>query len=508
MPSQVPASSSSNHKRQAVHDAVARRGQRARRRNFDALQVQQIVVVRQLGRGQERAGAELARVRAGEDAPARRREVDAEDAILGPVEAIDRQLPFGILDGRQPQARARRHQSAAGLEPTRLEIGDDARLARRDQRRQVVLEDDDVARLGRRQRRRVAGDELDDVVGAGVAHDLARHLDDRRIVDGEDAARTGAGGEDGVGAEAAADVGDDVARAHQRGDGALEGAEADRIVDELSIVLQHQCAARSRIGGDASIERVTTARFDCYGVPIELAADDARTLARMTARLPPGARASAARPRRSDFACAAASTAPMLQAFESKLALHVASHAEELLFVHAGVVGWRGRAIVLPGRTHAGKSTLVAALVRAGASYYSDEYALVDGDGRVRPYPRALSLRRARGAGARRARAPRPRRARAAAGRAGRLVPLRRAHAARDAVARARGAGDLEADGGGARASGDGDGAAGAHRHDRAGRGRHARRGATVRAGAARRDTRIHLSFVGGSDGERARSAR
>ena len=36
--------------------------------------------------------------------------------------------------------------------------------------------------------------------------------------------------------------------------------------------------------------------------------------------------------------------------------------------------------------------------MRAGATYYSDEYALVDDAGRVLPYPRALSLRRARGA--------------------------------------------------------------------------------------------------------------
>ena len=143
-----------------------------------------------------------------------------------------------------------------------------------------------------------------------------------------------------------------------------------------------------------------TARFECYGVPVELAADDGRTLRRMTARLPPGrapaSAAAAARGRR--FRLRAPVDAAALQAFESKLALHVAAESRALLFVHAGVVGWRGRAILLPGRTHAGKSTLVAALVRAGATYYSDEYALVDGDGRVLPYPRALSLRRAGGA--------------------------------------------------------------------------------------------------------------
>lgn len=65
----------------------------------------------------------------------------------------------------------------------------------------------------------------------------------------------------------------------------------------------------------------------------------------------------------------------------------------EVAVVHAGVVGHGGRAILLPGPTGAGKSTLVAELVRQGACYLSDEYALVDASGRVHPYPRPLLLR-------------------------------------------------------------------------------------------------------------------
>jgi hypothetical protein len=61
--------------------------------------------------------------------------------------------------------------------------------------------------------------------------------------------------------------------------------------------------------------------------------------------------------------------------------------------VHSGVVAHDGRAILLPGPTHAGKSTLVAELVRLGAPYFSDEYALIDADGRVHPYPRPMLLR-------------------------------------------------------------------------------------------------------------------
>lgn len=83
----------------------------------------------------------------------------------------------------------------------------------------------------------------------------------------------------------------------------------------------------------------------------------------------------------------------ILDLFESDLQLFVAEFADPLLFLHAGVVGWRGRAIVLPGSSHAGKSTLVAALVAAGATYYSDEYAVLDVRGRVYPFPRRLSLR-------------------------------------------------------------------------------------------------------------------
>ena len=71
----------------------------------------------------------------------------------------------------------------------------------------------------------------------------------------------------------------------------------------------------------------------------------------------------------------------------------VAQQASRMLFVHAGVVGWRGHAIVILGRSHTGKSTLVADLVRRGAVYYSDEYAVLDDQGRVHPYSRTPVFR-------------------------------------------------------------------------------------------------------------------
>ena len=85
-----------------------------------------------------------------------------------------------------------------------------------------------------------------------------------------------------------------------------------------------------------------------------------------------------------------------LAVLENHLTQAVAEMARRRLFVHAGVVGWNGRAILVPGASHAGKSTLVAALLAAGATYYSDEYAVLDPQGRVHPFPRPIRLRDAR----------------------------------------------------------------------------------------------------------------
>lgn len=78
----------------------------------------------------------------------------------------------------------------------------------------------------------------------------------------------------------------------------------------------------------------------------------------------------------------------------------VQTHIERLVldrssfvFVHAGVVTIGHRAVVLPGDTMAGKSSLVDALLDRGATYYSDEFAVLDDDGRVLPFPRALHRR-------------------------------------------------------------------------------------------------------------------
>jgi hypothetical protein len=77
------------------------------------------------------------------------------------------------------------------------------------------------------------------------------------------------------------------------------------------------------------------------------------------------------------------------EAFEDDLKWLVAERSPRKVFLHAGVVGWRDRAILIPGGPHTGKSTLVRALVGCGATYYSDEYAVLEGN-MVQPFPARL----------------------------------------------------------------------------------------------------------------------
>jgi hypothetical protein len=76
----------------------------------------------------------------------------------------------------------------------------------------------------------------------------------------------------------------------------------------------------------------------------------------------------------------------------AELRLHIAEQSPEV-FIHAGAVAVAGAALILPGSSYAGKSTLIAALLRAGAQYLSDEYAVIDERGFVRPFDKPLSLR-------------------------------------------------------------------------------------------------------------------
>lgn len=73
--------------------------------------------------------------------------------------------------------------------------------------------------------------------------------------------------------------------------------------------------------------------------------------------------------------------------------LAVAERAPRHVFVHAGAVVVGGRAIVIPGHSFSGKTTLVRALVERGAGYLSDDYAVVDEAGHVHPFAQRLGMR-------------------------------------------------------------------------------------------------------------------
>jgi hypothetical protein len=153
--------------------------------------------------------------------------------------------------------------------------------------------------------------------------------------------------------------------------------------------------------------------LDAHGMLIGLRASHSAALPALRRVVPPGARVCDAHVVDSlyslvigddrdqihtlyeDADCAArsANLDELLMEFQSRLHFKVAAGARTRLFVHAGVVGWQGGAIVIPGRTHSGKSSLVAALVRAGATYYSDEYAVLDEAGSVHPFARPLGIR-------------------------------------------------------------------------------------------------------------------
>jgi hypothetical protein len=158
------------------------------------------------------------------------------------------------------------------------------------------------------------------------------------------------------------------------------------------------------------------AAVESFGVRIGLRTSVAEAIATAAARLPPGHPLSAGRVdllyslavggagprpgmRRSHrLYCGATRIArsldleTVLDSFESHARLLVAARSRRGVFLHAGAVAWRGRAIVLPGASGSGKTTLVKELVRAGAAYLSDDFAVIRGD-RVVPYPKTLSVR-------------------------------------------------------------------------------------------------------------------
>ena len=158
--------------------------------------------------------------------------------------------------------------------------------------------------------------------------------------------------------------------------------------------------------------------FTAYGVRFGLRVNDHRILEHLIGRLPPGSKTSTVRSVNHLYSLTGFANGSngrvsrfnlgywnlsrfvrtrqfddLLEQFESHVQLTVAEYAPRRVFVHAGVVEWNGKAILIPGSSFSGKSTMVAELLRAGATYYSDEYAIIDKDGRVHPYPRPLRIR-------------------------------------------------------------------------------------------------------------------
>jgi len=146
-------------------------------------------------------------------------------------------------------------------------------------------------------------------------------------------------------------------------------------------------------------------------VRLELTFDDPMLEPRIREVLPPGWTPARSDPRSASFvlretgpdsyqvtiggapAVEHASLEVALTLLDSQMRLSIAANARDWLFVHAGVVAVEDRALLIPGATFTGKTTLVHALVQAGATYYSDEYAVLDDAGAVHPYPRPLSIR-------------------------------------------------------------------------------------------------------------------
>lgn len=151
--------------------------------------------------------------------------------------------------------------------------------------------------------------------------------------------------------------------------------------------------------------------FSAYGVNATVRADTAELLEQAQRVFPPGWRAVEPLPESAQFALLntgsgaydveamgiTASQATELEValgvLDTQLRMHVALNSTEYLFVHAGVVAVDGRAIAIPGASFSGKTTLVGELIRQGAEYLSDEYALLDENGLVHPYPKPLSIR-------------------------------------------------------------------------------------------------------------------
>jgi hypothetical protein len=170
---------------------------------------------------------------------------------------------------------------------------------------------------------------------------------------------------------------------------------------------RRETATVTSVGASNRSRTLSSFAFESFGVRFRVAGDAPEVIARLPELLPPDARPCGSA--EDEFAVLTEDSGryrftrggppvtseleldEALGMLEAQVQIHVGLHARNRIFVHAGVVAHDGRAIVIPGRSFVGKSTLVLALVRAGAVYYSDEFAVIDERGLVHPY--ALPLR-------------------------------------------------------------------------------------------------------------------
>lgn len=181
---------------------------------------------------------------------------------------------------------------------------------------------------------------------------------------------------------------------------------------EAALPVQYDLPSCVSVGNQDSISRgVQTLCFESLGVRLGLTADTPEVFSRFPDVLPPDAQIVDPVPDDHTYGVHLAPDgsygftrdgSPVTSGTDLEFALSLLEHqirifiginAPDRIFVHAGVVGHRGRAIVVPGRSFTGKTTLVLALVRAGATYYSDEFAVIDPEGLVHAYPRSPSIR-------------------------------------------------------------------------------------------------------------------
>ena len=100
---------------------------------------------------------------------------------------------------------------------------------------------------------------------------------------------------------------------------------------------------------------------------------------------------------RGDYVLPDAAPLPLAQgllAAEMGMNLQMALGQKRFLLLHAASVERDGRALLMTGHSGAGKSTLAALLGERGWRFMGDEFALLDlDDGRLHPFPRAVSLK-------------------------------------------------------------------------------------------------------------------